>query len=476
MASVHREIVIARPPADVWDALADVGALHTRLAPGFVTDCRLEPGARVVTFANGMVARELIVDVDPERRRVAWSVVGGRLSHHNASAQVFAEGERREPLRLDRRLPARRARAGDRGDDRARPRGDEATTSTSVKVCPPRSIGRARRPGDADLAIAASHRLAATGAVASQRRDRARCGSVRSGGRAADGRSAVASFRIARACRRRPRFRRPAGSRVEVGLAARARRRRRPPRRRPGHAQARLHARLGRARRYRRLGAAARRIAASARRGNGDTAIVVKRRFAVDDDERLRARRRGDAAELAARPRHRQRQARLGAERDLQRRLRRLAHRSQRGSDPTRRDRCRDRAHALLAAASLSRSLDEHWGVVGEVSGTAQHGAEQRASCWSRRATASRNASCSMPARRERCAPARRPGRRSPASPGSPRAFSERPLVGYARGHVGCQRRRAPRSTQETRTPWQRMARRRRTRSRRRCTSASKAR
>ena len=92
MASVHREIVIERPVDDVWDALADVGALHTRLAPGFVSDCRLEPGARVVTFANGMVARELIVDVDAERRRVAWAVVGGRLSHHNASAQVFAEG------------------------------------------------------------------------------------------------------------------------------------------------------------------------------------------------------------------------------------------------------------------------------------------------------------------------------------------------------------------------------------------------
>ena len=92
MASVHREIVIQRAPAEVWDALADVGALHTRLAKGFVTDCRLEPGARVVTFANGVVARELIVDVDAERRRVAWAVVGGRLSHHNASAQVLAEG------------------------------------------------------------------------------------------------------------------------------------------------------------------------------------------------------------------------------------------------------------------------------------------------------------------------------------------------------------------------------------------------
>lgn len=93
MASVHREIGIDRAPVEVWDALADVGALHTRLAPGFVTDCRLEPGARVVTFANGLVARELIVSVDAERQRVAWAVVGGRLSHHNASAQVFAAGE-----------------------------------------------------------------------------------------------------------------------------------------------------------------------------------------------------------------------------------------------------------------------------------------------------------------------------------------------------------------------------------------------
>ena len=92
MASVHREIVIDRPVEAVWDALADVGALHTRLVPGFVTDCKLEPGARVVTFANGMVARELIVALDPVARRIAWAVVGGRLTHHNASAQAFADG------------------------------------------------------------------------------------------------------------------------------------------------------------------------------------------------------------------------------------------------------------------------------------------------------------------------------------------------------------------------------------------------
>ncbi|MGP8120243.1 MAG: SRPBCC family protein, partial [Xanthobacteraceae bacterium] len=74
----------------------DFGAVHTRLAPGFVTDCRLEDShTRIVTFANGVVAREILVDRDPQARRLAYAIVGGRLTQHNASAQVFAEGEQR---------------------------------------------------------------------------------------------------------------------------------------------------------------------------------------------------------------------------------------------------------------------------------------------------------------------------------------------------------------------------------------------
>lgn len=95
MASVHREIVIARPPSEVWDALADVGALHTRLAPGFVTDCRAEEGARAVTFANGMVMRELFVGLDEQLHRLSYAAVGGQIAHHNASAQLLAEGPQR---------------------------------------------------------------------------------------------------------------------------------------------------------------------------------------------------------------------------------------------------------------------------------------------------------------------------------------------------------------------------------------------
>ena len=98
MASIHKELHLETSAERVWDAVRDIGALHTRLVPGFVVDTRLEPGARVVTFGNGMVVRELIVDRDDAAHRLAWSARGGRLTHHNASVQVFADGDQRSRL------------------------------------------------------------------------------------------------------------------------------------------------------------------------------------------------------------------------------------------------------------------------------------------------------------------------------------------------------------------------------------------
>jgi hypothetical protein len=60
MASIRKEILINARPEEVWAAVRDVGAVHHRLVPGVVVDAHLEAGARVVTFANGVVARELI--------------------------------------------------------------------------------------------------------------------------------------------------------------------------------------------------------------------------------------------------------------------------------------------------------------------------------------------------------------------------------------------------------------------------------
>ncbi len=89
MASIRKELLTKASVDDVWAALRDVGALHTRLVPGFVIDTQLELGQRIVTFANGMVVREPIVDIDDTARRLVWSAIGGSLAHYNASAQVF---------------------------------------------------------------------------------------------------------------------------------------------------------------------------------------------------------------------------------------------------------------------------------------------------------------------------------------------------------------------------------------------------
>src|SRR5687768_14640847 len=94
MASVYREAAIAAPPEKVWEALADFGAVHERLVPGFVVACDTDEagGTRTIEFFNGAVAREVLVGSDEDNRRLAYSVVEGSLGaeHHNAAAQVLA--------------------------------------------------------------------------------------------------------------------------------------------------------------------------------------------------------------------------------------------------------------------------------------------------------------------------------------------------------------------------------------------------
>jgi carbon monoxide dehydrogenase subunit G len=94
MATVVRHVSVTVPPEQAWEAVRDWGAVHQRLCPGVLTDTVIEGEARIVTFANGLVAKELIVAVDDEARRLVWAVVGTQLlSHHNAGMQVLAEGD-----------------------------------------------------------------------------------------------------------------------------------------------------------------------------------------------------------------------------------------------------------------------------------------------------------------------------------------------------------------------------------------------
>lgn len=95
MASIHKEVLINAPADHIWDAIRDVGAIHTRLARGFVVDTRLEGDSRLVTFAGGIVARERIVDVNDRTRRIAYSIVEGRPTYHHASIQALPDGDGR---------------------------------------------------------------------------------------------------------------------------------------------------------------------------------------------------------------------------------------------------------------------------------------------------------------------------------------------------------------------------------------------
>ena len=98
MATIIKTVDIDAPAADVWDAVADFGAVHTRFAPGFVANVELIPGARMVTFGNGMVAKELFLGCDHDARRLAYSVRTDRFTHHSASFVVTDLGVGRSRL------------------------------------------------------------------------------------------------------------------------------------------------------------------------------------------------------------------------------------------------------------------------------------------------------------------------------------------------------------------------------------------
>jgi hypothetical protein len=95
MASIRTETLIDARPDQVWDALRDWGALHERLVPGFVTHTRLDEGDRIVTFFDGSVVRERLVDRDEDARRLVWSIVDGPYAHHNGAAQALDAGDGR---------------------------------------------------------------------------------------------------------------------------------------------------------------------------------------------------------------------------------------------------------------------------------------------------------------------------------------------------------------------------------------------
>ncbi|GIE84525.1 Polyketide cyclase / dehydrase and lipid transport [Actinoplanes regularis] len=91
MATVSVETIVDVPAASVWDAIADVGAVHERLLPGRVSATEIDGDLRILTMPNGARIRERIVAIDHDLRRLAYSVIEGQalpLTYHHATFQV----------------------------------------------------------------------------------------------------------------------------------------------------------------------------------------------------------------------------------------------------------------------------------------------------------------------------------------------------------------------------------------------------
>jgi hypothetical protein len=108
MATVGVEVLVEVPVQRVWEAIADVGAVHERLLPGRVTQARIEGDVRILTMPDGAQVRELILAIDHDLRRMAYTVTEGQrlpLTYHHAAFQVFEEGEHSRIVWLTDVLP-----------------------------------------------------------------------------------------------------------------------------------------------------------------------------------------------------------------------------------------------------------------------------------------------------------------------------------------------------------------------------------
>jgi Polyketide cyclase / dehydrase and lipid transport len=94
MASVHTEFMIEADAARVWKTVGNWENGPADMARGHVVSSRAEGQVRVVTFADGRVARERLITRDDEGHRIVYSVIGDtvRPDHDNAVMQIVADG------------------------------------------------------------------------------------------------------------------------------------------------------------------------------------------------------------------------------------------------------------------------------------------------------------------------------------------------------------------------------------------------
>jgi hypothetical protein len=103
MASVVVEIPARALTAAAWDAVREIGALHTRLVAGFGAATELDAGRRRVTFANGLKVFEPIISLSDDMCRLVWTAVGGNDAVRRFNSSDVSVRDRRQPARRDGR-------------------------------------------------------------------------------------------------------------------------------------------------------------------------------------------------------------------------------------------------------------------------------------------------------------------------------------------------------------------------------------
>lgn len=93
MASIRIEFEIEAEPAQVWRVIGNWVDGPVLMAPGHVVSSHAADNDRVVTFADGFVARERLVTRDEEAQRIVYSLVGESAPEHdNAVMHIVSDG------------------------------------------------------------------------------------------------------------------------------------------------------------------------------------------------------------------------------------------------------------------------------------------------------------------------------------------------------------------------------------------------
>ena len=87
MGTIRREVIIDRPPDEVWPQIGDPEAIAGWF-PGMVA-ATVEGTSRIITAASGIPLPEEIVTNDPILRRFQYRVVAPMLRSHLGTVDVF---------------------------------------------------------------------------------------------------------------------------------------------------------------------------------------------------------------------------------------------------------------------------------------------------------------------------------------------------------------------------------------------------